>query len=139
MPARARLVIDGRIAVGAGGAVTVEARVRDPERGVVLATVSARAEALTAIDRAAGDLAAQLVPAVKQQLAAPAAAPARPEPRPRPVAPPPVNRRPVALVSVVHRVAFEPAMEIAETLARRAGYRPRCCRRPRARRRRCRS
>jgi hypothetical protein len=130
VPSRARLVVDGRIAL-AGEAVVIDARVRDPARGTVVATVSARAAALTAIDRAAADLAAQLLPAVKEQLAAldrpdraaPAPEPARPAPAPSPSAPVVTDARPVARVEVVHRVPFEPARAVGEALARRAGYR----------------
>jgi hypothetical protein len=127
VPSRARLVVDGRIAL-AGEAVIIDARVRDPARGTVVATVSARAAALTAIDRAAADLAAQLLPAVKEQLAAQD----RPAPVPEPVRParalpppalPAIDARPVARVEVVHRVPFEPARAVGEALARRAGYR----------------
>jgi hypothetical protein len=128
VPSRARLVVDGHIAM-AGDAVVIDARVRDPARGVVVATVSARAAALTAIDRAAADLAAQLLPAVTAQLAAlaRAAPPAeRPAPAP-PVAAPTrtvIDRRPVAHVEVVHRVPFAPARAVGEAIARRAGYAP---------------
>jgi hypothetical protein len=128
VPSRARLVVDGRIAL-AGEAVIIDARVRDPARGTVVATVSARAAALTAIDRAAADLAAQLLPAVKEQLAAqdrpaPAPEPARPARAPSPPPPrPALDARPVARVEVVHRVPFEPARAVGEALARRAGYR----------------
>jgi hypothetical protein len=131
VPSRARLVVDGHIAM-AGDAVVIDARVRDPARGMVVATVSARAAALTAIDRAAADLASQLLPAVTEQLAA-LAEPGRAEP---PVASPAtaptaspttaasIDRRPVAHVAVVHRVPFEPARAVGEAIARRAGYRP---------------
>jgi hypothetical protein len=133
VPSRARLVVDGHIAM-AGDAVVIDARVRDPARGVVVATVSAQAAALTAIDRAAADLAAQLLPAVTAQLAAlarPAPPAERPAPAPPVVAPPVVaptrtaiDRRPVAHVEVVHRVPFAPARAVGEAIARRAGYAP---------------
>jgi hypothetical protein len=128
VPSRARLVVDGHIAM-AGDAVVIDARVRDPARGVVVATVSARAAALTAIDRAAADLAAQLLPAVTAQLAAlarPAPPAERPAPAPPVVAPTRtvIDRRPVAHVEVVHRVPFAPARAAGEAIARRAGYAP---------------
>jgi hypothetical protein len=82
-PARAKLVVDGTIESGPHGAVALEARVRDPAKGVVVANVSSSAPELGALDRAAADLSAQLVPAVKAKLAAldaPPPAPVEPVP-----------------------------------------------------------
>jgi hypothetical protein len=70
VPARAHLVIDGKIAAGERGAVALQVRVRDPQRGAVVATLDASAPELGALDRAAADLAARLLPAVKDQLVA---------------------------------------------------------------------
>lgn len=69
VPSRARLVIDGTIASDRGG-VALEIRVRDPERGAVVATLAARAPELATIDRAAAELSAKLLPAVRGQLQA---------------------------------------------------------------------
>jgi hypothetical protein len=68
VPSRARLVVDGHIEAGDHGAITLQVRVRDPARGVDVATVTTTAPALTAIDRATADLSARLLPAVTEQL-----------------------------------------------------------------------
>jgi len=146
VPARARLVVSGRI-VKRGAGVVLEARIRDPERGVDVARPSGAAAAVADIDQAASALATALVPAIRGGLAAQDAAAARdraalaPPPAPVPVAtgvvqparPVAVDRRPVALVTVQAPtladrdgapmpVATLAAPAVAD-LARRVGYR----------------
>ncbi len=70
VPAKARLVIDGRIVRGDGGAILLEARVRDPALGTVVASLSATAPSLTRIDEGAGALVAALEPVLRDGLAA---------------------------------------------------------------------
>jgi hypothetical protein len=133
VPARARLVIDGRISGEAGGAVSLEVRVRDPAKGVVVATLHARASALTAIDRAASDLAERLLPAVREQLAvldraadrAAAAAASRP-PTPPATRPAPTTTRPARPPAVIEigGAAFPAAMAMAKALAERLELEP---------------
>jgi hypothetical protein len=69
VPSSARLVIDGRI-VRDGDSVKLEARVRDPNAGKVVAELSATAPTLTRIDEAAADLAKALAPVLTDSLAA---------------------------------------------------------------------
>jgi hypothetical protein len=132
-PARARLVIDGSIASGPHGAVALEARVRDPAKGVVVANVASTAPELGALDRAAAELSAQLVPAVKGKLAEldrPPAPPRPPEP-PTPPAPPthppplPVALPPAVVfgASEVGEFPAAAAAELARGLVARTGHR----------------
>lgn len=95
VPARAALVVDGTIKRGERGAIWLEVGIRDPEQGQRLGAITARAPSLTAIDAAAADLAARLVPEVRVLLAARAAA-ARsdPGPDPRPPTDPPTGKDP---------------------------------------------
>ena len=97
VPTRAVLVVDGKIrkAAGRGSAIVLDLRVSDPAKAEVLARVSSTASSLTAIDRAAGEVAQKLVPAVRTQLAARQPPPRKPEPPPpdkppvKPAPPPP--------------------------------------------------
>jgi hypothetical protein len=57
LPQRVDLVIDGRIVKASGSAVRLEARVRDPGRGVTAAVVVTGARPLGEIDRLAEELA----------------------------------------------------------------------------------
>jgi hypothetical protein len=57
LPQRVDLVVDGRIVKASGSAVRLEARVRDPARGVTLAEVVTGARPLGEIDRLAEELA----------------------------------------------------------------------------------
>lgn len=111
VPPRARLVVDGRL-VKRGAGVVIEARIRDPERGVDVARPSAAAPALGEIDRAAATVAAELVAAIRDGLAAQDVATARaraalvaspvdaPGPRPPDAPGVAVDRRPLAVVVV---------------------------------------
>jgi hypothetical protein len=60
LPQRVDLVIDGRIVKASGSAVRLEARVRDPGRGVTAAVVVTGARPLGEIDRLAEELAGVL-------------------------------------------------------------------------------
>jgi len=70
VPERARLIIDGTIALGKASAVTISLRVRSTLDGTVLDTLTATAPGLAKIDGAAADLAARALPLVKDRLAA---------------------------------------------------------------------
>jgi len=84
VPTRAWLVVDGRL-VATGKAVTIELRIRDPERAVDVTRLAARAPTLASIDAATRDLAADLTAAIVA--ARPAAAPPPPHAPIDPVAP----------------------------------------------------
>jgi hypothetical protein len=69
VPERARLIIDGTIALGKANAVTIALRIRNRVDGVVLETLSATAPGLAKIDGAAAELSAQILPLVRDRLA----------------------------------------------------------------------
>lgn len=71
VPERARLIIDGTIALGKASAVTISLRIRNTADGVTLENLSATAPGLARIDGAASELSARLLPIVRDQLAAP--------------------------------------------------------------------
>jgi hypothetical protein len=101
VPSSARLVIDGRI-VRDGDSVKLEARVRDPNAGKVVAELSASAPTLTRIDEAAAALATSLAPVLTEGLAA-QDKPPPPEDDTPPVTAtdePPKDTRPAALVQI---------------------------------------
>ena len=122
VPADARLVVDGRL-VRTGASIVVEARVRDPERGLDVARRSATAGSLAVVDRAADDVAAALVPAIRAGLVAQDEAraslaastrgtPDRPPERAagradrrEPLSPPAADRRPVVLIALTGALA----------------------------------
>jgi hypothetical protein len=72
VPESARLIIDGTIAVGKASAVTISLRIRNRRDGVLLrkAPMTAVAPSLAKIDGAAAELSAQLLPIVRDLLAA---------------------------------------------------------------------
>jgi hypothetical protein len=70
VPERARLIIDGTIALGKASAVTISIRIRNTLDGMILETLSATAPGLAKIDGAAAELAARVVPIVHDKLAA---------------------------------------------------------------------
>jgi len=70
VPERARLIIDGTIALGKASAVTIALRVRDTLDGHVLDTLSATAPGLAKIDGAAAELSSRVLPLVRDRLAA---------------------------------------------------------------------
>jgi hypothetical protein len=69
VPARVDLVIDGRIVARAAGNVSLEAQVRDPERGTRMGHAATEAAALNRIDELARKLAARLAGPVDQAMA----------------------------------------------------------------------
>jgi len=70
VPDRARLIIDGTIALGKANAITISLRIRNTLDGVVLETLSATAPGLANIDGAAAELSARILPLVRNWLAA---------------------------------------------------------------------
>jgi hypothetical protein len=70
VPERARLIIDGTIALGKASAVTISIRIRNTLDGMVLETLSATAPGLARIDGAAAELATRALPIVHAKLAA---------------------------------------------------------------------
>jgi hypothetical protein len=70
VPDRARLIVDGRIALGKSSAVTISLRIRNTVDGVVLETLSATAPGIAKIDSAAAELSARILPIVRDKLAA---------------------------------------------------------------------
>lgn len=121
VPSDARLVVDGRL-ITSGAAIVLEARVRDPERGLDVARRSATATTLAVVDRAADDVAAALVPALRAGLIAQGEARdraraalvaatvvpngPRPPPLPEPTASPaPADPRPLALIALTGALA----------------------------------
>jgi hypothetical protein len=70
VPERARLIIDGTIALGKASAVTIALRIRNTLDGTVLETLSATAPGLAKIDGAAAELSARILPIVHDRLAA---------------------------------------------------------------------
>lgn len=104
VPERARLIVDGTIALGKAGAVTLSLRVRNTLDGVVLETLTATAPALGKIDRAAEELSARILPLVRARLAAldgrASVAGWQRGSSERPPAPAPASREQVVLVAV---------------------------------------
>lgn len=78
VPEGAQLIVDGSIKAGKRDAITLTMRIRDPRDGTTLETLPASAATLTTIDKAAADLSAKIVPAVRSHLAALAKAAATP-------------------------------------------------------------
>jgi len=70
VPERARLIIDGTIALGKASAVTISIRIRNTLDGMILETLSATAPGLAKIDGAAAELAKRVLPIVWDKLAA---------------------------------------------------------------------
>jgi len=70
VPERARLIIDGTIALGKASAITISLRIRNTLDGIVLETLSATAPGLANIDSAAAELSARILPLVRDWLAA---------------------------------------------------------------------
>jgi hypothetical protein len=113
VPSKARLVIDGRIVDGDGDTVKLEARVRDPKIGKVVAELSASAPSLTRIDEATQELAGQLATVLTEALKPP-----KEQKVDEPVTTEPaevvVDKRPVAVLSMFSAVAIgkdDPVLE----------------------------
>ncbi len=144
LPARVSLVIDGRIVDAGSDRVGLEARVRDPGRGIAIGEVATEPRPLAQIDVAAAELADLLAPklveaiAERRRLAAaearrePGAAPARPAhgADPSEAAPiAPVDPRPaMVVVDATGSADGVPASGIVTRagywLAERLGFRP---------------
>ena len=69
VPKRVDLVVDGRIVSGMSGALSLEAGVRDPERGRRLGAVAGQPGKLTDVDRLAQSLGQRLVPGIERAAA----------------------------------------------------------------------
>jgi hypothetical protein len=69
VPAKARMIVGGTIKAGKGGAVELAARLRDVKTGDVLVTIPVEAASVNAMDRAAEELSAKMLPVVKTELA----------------------------------------------------------------------
>jgi hypothetical protein len=105
VPAQARLVVDGTIKGGKGGSVTITVRIRDASDGSVYDTIPVTAASQTAIDHAAEELSAKVLPSVQTKLKdlieKDRAAAALREVKPRVTTPPPVVvKSPQVLIAV---------------------------------------
>jgi hypothetical protein len=67
VPEQAALIVDGTIKAK-GGTVTLSLRIRDPRDGSTLETLPPSSSPLVAIDKAAAEQSAKLVPAIQTQL-----------------------------------------------------------------------
>jgi hypothetical protein len=114
-PARAHLAVDGTIAGGAHGAVALQVRVRDLDKGAVVATLDASAPELTELDHAAADLSSRVLAAVKEQLAIRAKAS-----EPPPIVPPPHHDTPPPQL----RPAARPPVDLPAAFAWGTGLGP---------------
>ena len=115
VPDRARLIVDGTITTGKADAVVLTLRIRNPVDGTVLTTMTATAASLASIDQAAAELAARVLPAVRERLVAlrPPPAPAPAELGPRAPANPPPPAPKLVLVAIS---GGRPASPLAEAL-----------------------
>lgn len=118
VPDRAQLIVDGTIKADKNNAITLAIRIRDPRGGTVLEMLPATAASLTVIDKAAAELSARIVPAVKNHLAAlattaqPAVVDARPPVDKRVMVDPPVTPRlPAVVTSVASPSAALPVLD----------------------------
>jgi len=118
VPERAQLIVDGTIKADKKNAITLEIRIRDPKQGTVLETLPASAATLTTIDKAAAELSAKVVPAVKTHVAA-LARPQVETPRPPAVPPPdthadtrPPSPRPAAIATRVTSKRPSPVLDL---------------------------
>ncbi|MFT3693661.1 MAG: hypothetical protein QM831_11010 [Kofleriaceae bacterium] len=68
VPAKARIVVDGTIKAH-GAAIDLVVRLRDSKTGAVIDSVNAQASSQTAMDHAAEELSAKVLPVVKSHLA----------------------------------------------------------------------
>lgn len=71
VPDTAKLIVDGTIAAGKNKKdIVLSLRIRNPVDGVVLATVQSTAAGIANIDKAAADVSARLMPALRERLTA---------------------------------------------------------------------
>ncbi|MEO8845398.1 MAG: hypothetical protein ABI591_24290 [Kofleriaceae bacterium] len=105
VPAQARLVVDGTIKAGKGSTVIVTVRIRDASDGSVYDTIPVIAATQTAMDHAAEELSAKVLPSVqtklKELIEKDRAAAALREVKPRVTSPPPVAVKSLALLVAV--------------------------------------
>jgi len=69
VPAKARIVVDGTIKAGKGAAIELSVRLRNVRDGGILETIPVEASSMTAMDSAAEELSAKVLPSVKTHLA----------------------------------------------------------------------
>lgn len=123
VPERARLIVDGTIALGKASAVTISLRIRNTVDGVTLENLSATAPGLARIDSAASELSARILPLVRQRLAAlhrPAEDHGRvTEGRPPPAAAPPML---VVVADVQNTRSAHPGLLLAALDGQIAGW-----------------
>lgn len=108
VPDEAKLIVDGKIAGAKNGAIELSIRVRKPNSPAIVRQLSSTASSLETLDKTTKDLAAQVLPVIRGELAALALA-AQPEPVKPEV--PVVPRRPPArplLVGIGAKPAAEP-------------------------------
>jgi len=102
VPARARLIVDGKIIGSKADTVVLSLRIRDRDSGTVLDNLTTDATALTSIDQAEADLSARVLPIVRARLAAiRAAKAAAAEPIHAPAPPSPHASAPTPLLVAV--------------------------------------
>lgn len=81
VPDDAKLIVDGKIAQGKGGAIDLSLRIREPKSTAVIRPFAATAGSLEALESTTKQLAEQLVPVLREHLASkPAAEPTKPLP-----------------------------------------------------------
>ena len=105
VPAQARLVVDGTIKAGKDGTVMISVRIRDASDGSVYDTIPVTAASQTAIDHAAEELSAKVLPSVQTKLKdlieKDRAAAAMREVKPRVTTPPPVAVKSLQVLTAV--------------------------------------
>jgi hypothetical protein len=111
VPAHARVVVDGTIKAGKGGTVTITVRIRDASDGSVLDTIPVTAASQTAIDHAAEELSALVLPSVQTKLKdlieKDRARDAQREVKPRVTTPPPVAVKSLQVLTAVSSSSSE--------------------------------
>jgi hypothetical protein len=118
VPDRAQLIVDGTIKSDKNNAIALSIRIRDPHNGTVLETLPASAASLTVIDKAAAELSARIVPAVKahlQAIVAQAAQPPSNNGKPIDTPPPPLPVQPslpALVTSVSSPRPVQPALDL---------------------------
>ena len=99
VPEQAKLIVDGKIAAGKGGAIELSIRVRDPKSGAVAQQFQATAASLETLDKTTKELAEKVLPVLRDkldQLANKPVVDAGKQP-PRPIGPRTMPARPVLI------------------------------------------
>jgi hypothetical protein len=121
VPAKARVVVDGTIKGGKGGTITITVRIRDASDGSVLDTIPVTALSQTAIDHAAEELSAKVLPSVTTNLAAlvekDRKEAALREVKPRVTTPPPVTVKSLQVLTSVTSVTSASGDALSKSLA----------------------